>query len=328
MTAVVEKTERQAQPKAEVAAAPPDALAPWHIRAAAFAVDVLPWIAVATTMGLVAWTVAQHRIWWWVCVSVGGLAILLMLANRLLLPSITGWSLGRGLLGTTVVRGDGTAVGPWGLLLRDLAHLADTASMVGWLWPLWDSRRRTFADMLLGTEVRRVEPDEAAPNLQRWTAVAALSAAAVCLSGAAVSYLVAYSPDRATDQAKAQIQAEGPKMVAQMLTYDPKSLSDDFARARSLATDKYRKQLQLQQEVVQKGTPVINEYWPIDWSVQSATRDRATMLLFLQGRRGNAPDERYISASVRVDFAKGGDDRWRVDDLTVLTKPKPPGNGQ
>jgi Mce-associated membrane protein len=52
------------------------------------------------------------------------------------------------------------------------------------------------------------------------------------------------------------------------------------------------------------------------------------MLLFLQGRRGNAPDTRYISASVRVDFAKGGDDRWRVDDLTVLTKPKPPGNGK
>jgi Mce-associated membrane protein len=328
VTVVVEQTQRQAQTKADVAAAPRDALAPWRIRAAAFAVDVLPGIAATTTMGLVAWTVAQHPIWWWVCVSVGGLAILLMLANRLLLPSITGWSLGRGLLGTTVVRGDGTAVGPWGLLLRDLAHLVDTVSVVGWLWPLWDSRRRTFADMLLGTEVRRVEPDEAAPNLRRWAAAAALTAAAVCLSGAAVSYLVAYSPDRASDQSKAQIQAQGPKMVAQMLTYDPKSLSDDFARARSLATDKYRKQLQAQQDVVQKGTPVINEYWPIDWSVQSATPDRATMLLFLQGRRGNAPDERYISASVRVDFAKGGDDRWRVDDLTVLTKPKPPGNGK
>jgi Mce-associated membrane protein len=52
------------------------------------------------------------------------------------------------------------------------------------------------------------------------------------------------------------------------------------------------------------------------------------MLLFLQGRRGVAPNERYISATLRVTFAKGGDDRWRVDDLTVLTKPKPPGNGK
>jgi Mce-associated membrane protein len=29
-----------------------------------------------------------------------------------------------------------------------------------------------------------------------------------------------------------------------------------------------------------------------------------------------------------VGFAKGGDNLWRVADLTVLTKPKPPGNGK
>jgi Mce-associated membrane protein len=29
-----------------------------------------------------------------------------------------------------------------------------------------------------------------------------------------------------------------------------------------------------------------------------------------------------------VIFAKGGDGRWRVDDFTVLAKPKPPGNGK
>jgi len=328
VTVVVEEIQAQARTTAAAPESPRDALAPWHLRVAADAVDVLPCIAVATTMALVAWTLAQHPIWWWACVSVGGVAILLMLVNRLLLPTVTGWSLGRGLFGIAVVRRDGTPIGPWGLLLRDLAHLLDTVSVVGWLWPLWDSRRRTFADMLLGTEVRRVEPDEALPNLRRWTAVAVLTATAVCLGGAAVGYLVVYSRDRASDQSRAQIETQGPKIVAQMLTYDPKSLRDDFARARSLATDKYRGQLQVQQDVVQKGNPVINEYWPREWSVQSATPDRATMLLFLQGRRGAAPDERYISATVRVEFAKGGDDRWRVDDLSVLTKPKPPGNGK
>ncbi|MCW2660082.1 MAG: rane protein [Mycobacterium sp.] len=328
MTVVVEEIQAQARTTAAAPESPRDALAPWPLRLAADAVDVLPCIAVATTMALVAWTLAQHPIWWWACVSVGGVAILLMLVNRLLLPTLTGWSLGRGLFRIAVVRRDGTPIGPWGLLLRDLAHLLDTVSVVGWLWPLWDSRRRTFADMLLGTEVRRVEPDEALPNLRRWTAVAVLTATVVCLGGAAVSYLVVYSRDRASDQSRAQIETQGPKIVAQMLTYDPKSLRDDFARARSLATDKYRGQLQVQQDVVQKGNPVINEYWPREWSVQSATPDRATMLLFLQGRRGAAPDERYISATVRVEFAKGGDDRWRVDDLSVLTKPKPPGNGK
>ncbi len=325
MTVVVEKNPTTAA----LPESPRDVLAPWQLRVGAFAVDVLPCIAVATTMALVAWTLDAHPVWWWTCVSVGGLAILLMLVNRLLLPTVTGWSLGRGLFGIALVRRDGTTIGPWGLLLRDLAHLLDTASVVGWLWPLWDSRRRTFADMLLGTEARRVEPDDAAlPNLRRWTAVAALTATVVCLGGAAVSYLVVYSRDRASDQSRSQIEAQGPKIVAQMLTYDPKSLRDDFARARSLATEKYRGQLQVQQDVVQKGNPVINEYWPTDWSVQSATPDRATMLLFLQGRRGAAPDERYISATVRVEFAKGADEHWRVDDLAVLTRPKPPGNGK
>ncbi|OBA73169.1 hypothetical protein A5641_05885 [Mycobacterium sp. 1554424.7] len=324
MTVVAEKSPTTAA----IPESSRDALAPWQLRVAAFSVDVLPCIAVATTMALVAWTVDAHPVWSWVCVSVGGLAILLMLVNRLLLPTVTGWSLGRGLFGVGLARHDGSAIGPGGLLLRDLAHLLDTASVVGWLWPLWDSRRRTFADMLLGTEARRVELDELPPKLRRWTAVAVLTATVLCLGGVAVSYLVVYSRDRASDETRAQIQAQGPKMVAQMLTYDPKSLPDDFARARSLATDKYRGQLQVQQDVVAKGTPVINEYWPADASVQSATPDSATMLLFLQGRRGMGPDERPISASVRVQFAKGADDRWRVDDLTVLTRPKQPGSGK
>jgi Mce-associated membrane protein len=256
------------------------------------------------------------------------LAILLTLVNRLVLPTVIGWSLGRALCGIKVVHRDGGDIGVWGLLLRDLAHLLDTASVVGWLWPLWDSRRSTFADMLLRTEVRRVEPDQRPPNMRRWTAVAALIAALLCLCGAGVSYAVVYHPDRASDQTRAQITVQGPKIVAQMLTYDPKSLRDDFARAQSLATDKYRRQLAAQQEVVQKATPVINEYWPGEGSIESATQDRATMLLFLHGRRGVGPDERYISATVRVSFARGGDNRWRVDDLTVLTKPKPQGNGK
>jgi Mce-associated membrane protein len=324
VTVVVEQTPTTAA----VPTSPRDILAPWHFRLGAFAVDVLAPAAVVTTLALVSRIVPASGGWWWTCMSVLGVVILLALVNRLLLPTVTGCSLGRGVLGIVVVRRDGTSIGPWQLLVRDLAHLLDTASVVGWLWPLWDSRRRTFADMVLRTEARRAEPEERPDYVRRWTAVAVLAAAAVCVGAAAVSYLVVDSPDRASDQTRAQIAAQGPKIVAQMLTYDPKSLRDDFARARSLVTDKYRGQLAAQQDVVQKRNPVINEYWPTAWSVQSATPDRATMLLFLQGRRGTAPDERYISASVRVAFAKGGDDRWRVDDLTVLTKPNPSGNGK
>ncbi|BBY03757.1 RDD family protein [Mycobacterium seoulense] len=323
MTVVVEKP-----PALAVEEFPRNALAPWHLRAGALAVDILPGAAVVATMALVCFTVPFGGVWWWVGVTVGGLAILLMLVNRSLLPAVTGWSLGRGLFGIAVARRDGETIGPWGLLLRDLAHLFDTVSLVGWLWPLWDSGRRTFADMLLRTEVRRRETAEPSFDARRWTAVVALGAAGLSLAGAAMSYGVVFAPDRATDRTRAELDTQGPKMVAQMLTYDPKSLHDDFARALSLATDKYRTQLAAQQDTVQKGNPVINEYWVTDHAIQSASPDRATMLMFMQGRRGAAPDERYISATVRVTFAKAGGGRWLVDDLTVLTKPKPPGGGK
>jgi Mce-associated membrane protein len=48
----------------------------------------------------------------------------------------------------------------------------------------------------------------------------------------------------------------------------------------------------------------------------------------MQGRRGVGHEQRYISATVRVVFAKGPGNAWRVDDLTVLTKPKQPGSAK
>ena len=329
MTVVVPETKTTIPTTEVIPESSQNRLAPWHVRVGAFAVDVLPGIAVVATMALVSFTVPPRGVWWWVSISVAGVAFLLVLVNRLVLPTVTGWSLGRAVCGIAVVGRDGEAPGPWRLLLRDLAHLLDTVSLfVGWLWPLWDSRRRTFSDMLLRTEARRVEPEERPGNVRRWTAAAVLTCACVCVAGAALSYAVVYSRDRAIDQARQEISIQGPKMVAQMLTYDPKSLQDDFARAQSLATDKYRPKLVEQQEIVKKGHPVVNEYWPNDAAIQSATPDRATMLLFMHGRRGEGGEERYITATVQVNFAKGSDQHWRVDDLTVLAKPKPPGNGK
>ncbi|MBV8785343.1 MAG: RDD family protein [Mycobacterium sp.] len=322
MTVVVEETQTTG-----VQESPQNALARWHSRAGAFALDVFPSMAVIATMALVS-SAVPSGVWWWVCICVIGVVVLVTLVNRLLLPTITGWSLGRALVGIAVVHRDGEAPGPWTLLLRELAHLLDTVSIVGWLWPLWDSRRRTFADLLLRTEVRHLELHEAPSGIRRWSMIAVSTAAGLCVAGAALGYAVVYSQERGAEQTIAQLKTQGPKIVAQMLTYDPKSLDADFARARSLATDKYRGQLTVQQDVVKNKNPVINEYWVTNNSIESASPDRATMLMFMQGRRGVDPQVRYISATVRVTFAKEGDDRWRVDDLTVLTKPTPSGNGK
>lgn len=330
MTVVVQETVK-ATPTSTAAnqVSPENDLAPWHLRAGAFAVDVLPGMSVVATMALVSVSVPSGSVWRWVSLSVLGTAVLLVLVNRLLLPAITGWSLGRALYGIAVTRRDGEDVGSWRLLVRDLAHLLDTLPvLLGWLWPLWDSRHRTFADMLVGTEARRVEPHQRPVKVRQWTAATLLSAAVLCLDGAGVSYALVYAPDRETDQTRAELAIQGPKIVAEMLTYDPKTLREDFARAQSLTTDRYRGQLAVQQAAVEKGHPVINEYWVTGSSIQAASPDRATMLLFMQGRRGVPPEQRYISATVRVTFVKGHDKHWRVDDLAVLTKPKAPGDGK
>jgi Mce-associated membrane protein len=319
---VDEAPDTQAAPAVDDRA--PDELAGWHIRAAAFAVDVLPGVAVVATMALVWLAVPPQGLWWWVSISVLVFAALATMVNRAVLPAVVGWSLGRALLGISVVRNDGTAVGVGRLLLRELAHLLDTLSVcVGWLWPLRDSRRRTFADLLVGTEVR-VAPAERRPaDIKRRNAIAVGVAVSLCVAGAAISLFAIFLPDRAADKTRAEVTEQGPKIVAQMLTYDPKSLQQDFDHARSLTTDKYRPELLKQQESVQKGHPAVNEYWVTDSTVLTASRNSATMLLFMQGHRGGGDQERFITATVRVTLVKGGNGQWLVDDLDVVTKPKP-----
>ena len=303
-------------------------VAPWHLRAWALVIDLVPGVAVVATLALVFMTVPARGVWWWLCGVVAGLVILAMLVNRLLLPAMIGWSLGRANVCIRVLRRDGTPVGPWRLLARDLAHLLDTASLLlGWLWPLWDSRRRTFADLLSRTEVRVAEQGVPPQRLRRANAIVVLAAMSLSLIGAATSYAVAYRHQRAVDHTGVQLRAQGPKMVEQMLSYDPKTMRTDFARAQSLTTDKYRQQLIKEQEAVQKH-PVLNQYWVTNSSIESATPDRAAMLLFLRGTRGLPSEQRLITATVRVVFTKGAGGRWQVDDLTVLTKPRPAAGGK
>jgi Mce-associated membrane protein len=310
-------------------------VASWLSRAGALAVDVLFPFGVAAAIGLVALSAVSgpdgsYGSWlWWLSMSVLGVLISLVLINRVLLPAVTGWSLGRSLFGIRVVRsGDDEPIGPWRLLVRDIAHLLDTLSLfVGWLWPLWDSRHRTFADLLLRTEVRRV-PDRPA-NARRLTAAVFTAAALLSAAAAGLNYLVLYQHDRAIDSARDQIRVQGPKIVADMLTYNAGSLQADFAHAQSLTTDAYRPQLVAQQDAVKKAVPTSNEYWAPNSAVLSVSPDRASMLIMLQGQRSASQQEpRFITATVRVSFEKSANGQWRVADLTVLSRPQPNGAGK
>ena len=304
---------------AAVAAGSPAA---WADRAGAFCIDVLFGLAASCALLLVGWSAPAGGWLWWLCVIAGAAVLLAIALNRLVLPVLTGWSVGRGVYGIAVVDRDGARVGPWRLLLRDLAHLLDTVPLLlGWLWPLLDSRGRTFADILARTEVRTEAGQR--PDLRTAAIAVVAGAAGLAAAAAGIGYFVIQRPQTAAAQTREQITREGPGIVADMLSYSAKSVDADFARDQTLVTDAYRPQLSAEQDTVRKAGPVDNEYWARNSAVLSATPDRATMLLLLQGQRGTAPKQRLITATVRVDFAKSRSGQWQVDSLLVLRPAKP-----
>ena len=301
--------------------------ASWPRRAAAIALDVLPGVAVVTTMALLGITAPAWGLLWWVFTVTAVLAALATVVNRVVLPPLIGWTMGRAVVGIRVASSTGEAVGSLRLLGRELAHLLDTAALfVGWVWPLWDKRNRTFSDLLLRTDVRVVEAAveaEANPirDVRRIAGCVMVAAALLGAAGGGLSYLQVYRHDQAIVQARAQIAEQGPRIVEELLSYGTQSVGDDFARAQGLATDAYRPLLIAQQESVRKSGISDNEYWAVSSAVLSASTDKAAMLLALQGQRGSDPAKlKFITATVRADFEKSGD-HWRVAVLTVLKKP-------
>jgi uncharacterized RDD family membrane protein YckC len=90
-----------------------------------------------------------------------GLGVLLYLAalawvfyNRYL-EGTTGQSVGKKMAGTRLVRAqDGQLVGAGLAIGRAFVHVVDgLPCYLGYLWPLWDKQKQTFADKILGTLV-------------------------------------------------------------------------------------------------------------------------------------------------------------------------------
>ncbi|MFF2622371.1 RDD family protein [Oerskovia jenensis] len=113
-----------------------------------------------------------------------------------LLQAYTGATPGKRAAGIVVVNRDsGRPVGFLTTVLRWLAHLLDALCFVGYLRPLWDEQRRTFADSLLSTiVVRSVAPEPhalLAPFVRqgrRGSKVVTAAATVLCVAGMAYAY--------------------------------------------------------------------------------------------------------------------------------------------
>ncbi|GGC06715.1 RDD family protein [Cellulomonas carbonis] len=88
---------------------------------------------------------------WFACAAV---AFGLSWWNRWVRQGRTGQSWGKSVTGIRLVgERTGVPIGAGMAFVRDLAHVADGSVYIGYLWPLWDARRQTFADKICSTVV-------------------------------------------------------------------------------------------------------------------------------------------------------------------------------
>jgi uncharacterized RDD family membrane protein YckC len=94
----------------------------------------------------------------------GVITLAFSIYNSIIRQGRTGYSYGKAVLGIRLVKvSTGRPMGPLLCFVRRLAHYVDTlACYLGWFWPLWDARRQTLADKIMGTVVV-IQPQDSAP---------------------------------------------------------------------------------------------------------------------------------------------------------------------
>jgi uncharacterized RDD family membrane protein YckC len=65
----------------------------------------------------------------------------------------TGASVGKSVLAVRLVNSDMQPIGGGWSFLRYLLHIVDGICYIGYLWPIWDSHKQTFADKIMSTYV-------------------------------------------------------------------------------------------------------------------------------------------------------------------------------
>lgn len=130
--------------------------ASWSRRATGYALRIiLPWSLLFQLLG----TVFLGRSWPsgtdGQIVGAGALTIV-MLAS--VLSTVDGQPWAYQILSMAVCTDDGEPATRARIAVREAAHALDIASLgIGFLWPLWNRDRKTFADVLTGTRIMRCE---------------------------------------------------------------------------------------------------------------------------------------------------------------------------
>ncbi len=84
----------------------------------------------------------------------GYLAVFGFAIWQLVVQGQTGQTIGKKTIGIKLLKMEtGQPVGPGLSIARQIVHVVDSFCFIGYLWPLWDEKRQTFADKILTTVV-------------------------------------------------------------------------------------------------------------------------------------------------------------------------------
>ncbi|HET7246750.1 MAG TPA: RDD family protein [Streptosporangiaceae bacterium] len=123
------------------------AYANWGQRVGAYLIDYVP-IFVLELIGIIS----RNAIIWFLFIlaSLGW-----WIYNRCIQAGRTGQSLGKKTLHLRLLsEKTGEPIGAGMAFARDICHVLDSlACYIGWLFPLWDAKRQTFADKIVSTLV-------------------------------------------------------------------------------------------------------------------------------------------------------------------------------
>jgi uncharacterized RDD family membrane protein YckC len=85
----------------------------------------------------------------------GVLSLVFNIYNNIIRQGRTGYSFGKAAVGIRLLKeSTGQPMGAGLCFVRQLAHYVDSlVCYLGWLWPLWDAKKQTLADKIMGTVV-------------------------------------------------------------------------------------------------------------------------------------------------------------------------------
>jgi uncharacterized RDD family membrane protein YckC len=150
---------------------PPSPYAHWGYRLGGYLLDLLLLIPAYFVygIGVTMWgdpTLTEDTQNLGLVIMIVGIAILagFSIWNGIIRQGKTGSSLGKQWVGIAVISEQtGTPIGGWRTFGRSLLHILDALPCyLGYLWPLWDDKRQTFADKIMKTIVVKRAPAPAA----------------------------------------------------------------------------------------------------------------------------------------------------------------------